>query len=281
MKNVPLSVVRALGVFVALVLLSDLFGGPFDWQIAVLRLVISLPLLVPWSLLKAKWSRAVVYFLLWGDLVVSFGLVVAYFGFTRALGSNSFPASVAIAAGAVFFVCAPSLLLMRRMSSPASIGSIQSIQATTSSSAPGDVWTQPFEQKPTFPMPTTPKGPQLEAVMPLFIVGSLARTVEFYTERLGFELEYSTQIFAILRRDRVGLMFKELASDTPPLPNPRRHPWARWDAYIYTPEPDALSDEFAARKIKFVTPITDTDEGLRAFEIEDPDGYVLCFGRPK
>ena len=113
MKTIPVLAVRMLGVLVGLLLLTDLFRASFDWRIAASRLTMVLPMLIPWSLLKKRWSQAVVYFALWVDLVLSFGLVATYFAFVHALGSDAFPASVAIAAGAIFCVCAPSLLLMR------------------------------------------------------------------------------------------------------------------------------------------------------------------------
>jgi hypothetical protein len=31
----------------------------------------------------------------------------------------------------------------------------------------------------------------------------------------------------------------------------------------------------------FSVPLKDTNDGLRGFEICDPDGYVLFFGRPR
>jgi hypothetical protein len=66
-----------------------------------------------------------------------------------------------------------------------------------------------------------------------------------------------------------------------PLPNNKRHPWARWDAYVGTPDPDKLAAEFASRNVKFAVPLQDTHDGLRGFEIEDADGYILFFGRPR
>jgi hypothetical protein len=54
----------------------------------------------------------------------------------------------------------------------------------------------------------------------------------------------------------------------------------RWDAYVYAPEPDALAVEFANHGAAFSAPLKDTHDGLRGFEICDPDGYVLFFGRP-
>jgi hypothetical protein len=47
------------------------------------------------------------------------------------------------------------------------------------------------------------------------------------------------------------------------------------------PDPDALAAEFTSRGVKFFRPLTDTSEGLRGFAIEDADGYLLFFGRPR
>jgi len=65
-----------------------------------------------------------------------------------------------------------------------------------------------------------------------------------------------------------------------PLPNSKRHPDMRWDAYILANDPDALAAEFIDRGISFSAPLGDTHDGLRGFEITDPDGYVLFFGKP-
>ena len=59
---------------------------------------------------------------------------------------------------------------------------------------------------------------------------------------------------------------------------------ARWDAYLYVPDPDALAAEFSSRNIEFFKTIKDSedgDDGLRGFEIKDADGYILFFGRPQ
>ena len=45
-----------------------------------------------------------------------------------------------------------------------------------------------------------------------------------------------------------------------------RHEWARWDAYIYTLDPDALFEEFSQRGVSFVKKLSFIDEGLWGFE---------------
>ncbi len=60
-----------------------------------------------------------------------------------------------------------------------------------------------------------------------------------------------------------------------------RHGWARWDAYIYTLDPDALFDEFKQRGASFVKELSFIDDGLWGFEVTDADGYVLAFLRTR
>jgi hypothetical protein len=68
-----------------------------------------------------------------------------------------------------------------------------------------------------------------------------------------------------------------ILKDVLPCPNHTRHEWARWDAYIYTLDPDALFEEFSQRGVSFVKKLSFIDEGLWGFELTDADGYVLAF----
>src|SRR5262249_14483886 len=100
---------------------------------------------------------------------------------------------------------------------------------------------------------------------------------------LGFETAYfdpDNPFFAILVRDGAQLFVKS-QEGLAPLPNPQRHATMRWDAYVHAPEPDALAAEFAAAGAAFSAPLCDTHDGLRGFEVTDPDGHVLFFGRPR
>lgn len=121
-------------------------------------------------------------------------------------------------------------------------------------------------------------------VAPLFIVRDVLRAVAFYRDRLGFRVAYlgpdDGPYFAMLERGHASLMLKAITPDVQPAPNPGRHPWARWDAYVHAPDPDALAAEFAARGVSFREPLGVNPDNLRGFEIEDVDGYVLYFGRP-
>jgi catechol 2,3-dioxygenase-like lactoylglutathione lyase family enzyme len=125
--------------------------------------------------------------------------------------------------------------------------------------------------------------PKIESMCPFFIVSSAPQSIAFYQEKLGFDIMFEQPekepFFAIVHRDGAMLFLK--SGEAEPLPNFRRDPEMRWDAYCYTPEPDALAGEFAKRGAGFSNPLKDTTDGLRGFEITDPDGYVLFFGRPR
>jgi catechol 2,3-dioxygenase-like lactoylglutathione lyase family enzyme len=125
----------------------------------------------------------------------------------------------------------------------------------------------------------------LSYISPFFIVTSLKVSVSFYVDKLGFEIRYigpdEDPFWAIVGRDNISIMLKAIAENIKPIPNHTRHEWARWDAYISTNDPDALFEEYSSAKITFHQPLRNDGDGLRGFEVEDVDGYVLFFGRPR
>lgn len=128
----------------------------------------------------------------------------------------------------------------------------------------------------------------MQSISPFFIVSNVDQTIAFYRDKLGFETRFQrpdrNPFFAIIGRDGVQIFVKS-DKDVSPLPNSKRHPFMRWDAYVYAPDPDGLAaelaDRFADGGAAFSVPLQDTHDGLRGFEISDPDGYVLFFGRPR
>ena len=123
----------------------------------------------------------------------------------------------------------------------------------------------------------------LTYISPFFIVTSLKTSVSFYVDKLGFEIRYigppDDPFWAIVGRDNISIMLKAIAPDVKPVPNHTRHEWARWDAYVHTSDPDSLYSEYVANAVPMHRPVADTSDGLRAFEIIDNSGYVICFGR--
>jgi len=124
----------------------------------------------------------------------------------------------------------------------------------------------------------------LTSISPFFIAKNLQASIAYYVERLGFHVAFQGPdaddiYYASVGRDGISIMLKEITPDILPQPNHTRHGWARWDAYIYTEDPDTLFDEYRRRGASFVKELSFIDKGLWGFEVTDADGYVIAFFR--
>ena len=123
----------------------------------------------------------------------------------------------------------------------------------------------------------------LAGIAPFFIVRDLAATIAFYRDRMGFEITFQgpdpDPFFAIVARGGAAIHLKS-HEGIDPVTNCARHPRLRFDAHVYAPDPDAHAAELTARGCPFSAPLAD-DDGLRGFEVTDPDGHVLFFGWPR
>ena len=132
--------------------------------------------------------------------------------------------------------------------------------------------------------------PDITGIAPFFIVRNVPAALTFYRDRLGFEITFQGPepddiFFGIVQRGAAMIILKEVGVD--PIPNHTRdikQGIARWDAYLHVPDPDALAAEFSSRNVEFFQPLKDEndgDDGLRGFEVQDADGYVLFFGHAR
>ena len=131
---------------------------------------------------------------------------------------------------------------------------------------------------------------EISGIAPFFIVKNVPVALSFYRERLGFDITFQGPsdddiFFGIVQRGAAMIILKAIGVD--PVPNYTRdikQGIARWDAYLFVPDPDALAAEFSSRNVDFFKTIKDSedgDDGLRGFELKDADGYILFFGRPR
>lgn len=127
---------------------------------------------------------------------------------------------------------------------------------------------------------------EIGSVSPLFVVRDVPATLAFYRDKLGFEVTFEGPepndiFFGIVQRGRAMIMFKSVGVE--PVPNYTRDVGcgiARWDAFVYVPDPDELAAEFELRSVEFSLPLHNNTDNLRGFEVKDADGYILFFGRP-
>ena len=131
---------------------------------------------------------------------------------------------------------------------------------------------------------------EISGIAPFFIVRNVPAALAFYRDRLGFDITFQGTtdddiFFGIVKGGAAMIILKDIGVD--PVPNYTRdikQGIARWDAYLYVPDPDELAAEFSSRDVEFFRSIKDSengDDGLRGFELKDADGYVLFFGRPR
>jgi catechol 2,3-dioxygenase-like lactoylglutathione lyase family enzyme len=127
---------------------------------------------------------------------------------------------------------------------------------------------------------------EITGIAPFFIVKNVPAALSFYHDKLGFDITFQGPnendiFFGIVRRNAAMIILKDIGVD--PVPNYRRDikkGFARWDAYLNVPDPEALAAEFSSRKVNFFKTLGDNngDDGLVGFEVQDADGYVLFFG---
>jgi len=129
--------------------------------------------------------------------------------------------------------------------------------------------------------------PEISGIAPFFIVKNVPAALSFIATVSGSTSRFkgptlTTSSSALSSGGAAMIMLKDVGVD--PLPNYTRDVkkgWARWDAYLHVPDPDALAAEFSSRNVELAQPLKDDDDGLRGFELKDADGYVLFFGRPR
>ena len=127
---------------------------------------------------------------------------------------------------------------------------------------------------------------EIRGIAPFFIVRNVPAALSFYRDLLAFDVTFQGPepddiFFGIVERGAAMILLKAVGVE--PVPNYTRDVQqgiARWDAYLYVPDPDALAAEFSSRHVEFSVPLKNTGDGLRGFELKDADGYVLFFGRP-
>jgi catechol 2,3-dioxygenase-like lactoylglutathione lyase family enzyme len=129
--------------------------------------------------------------------------------------------------------------------------------------------------------PPSTKQPRW-SIAPYFIVDDVIATANYYRDSLGFRYERfwgDPPAFCMVYRSSVVIMLAQLERTGVMRPNRLVDPEeGAWDAYVWVDDADALHDEFSGRRVKIVRQLCDQSYGCRDFEVEDCNGYRLCFG---
>lgn len=122
---------------------------------------------------------------------------------------------------------------------------------------------------------------RLTGIAPQFLVDNLDRAIEYYCDKLGFDLDFKYQSFyASVTRDGIAIHLKLAPiKDAPRLAGEReyRKQNEHLDTYISVSGIGDLFSELQARGAQVIKPLEERPWSCLDFYVEDPDGYVLCF----
>ena len=121
------------------------------------------------------------------------------------------------------------------------------------------------------------------SIAPYFIVDDVVATANFYRDKLGFHYERfwgDPPAFCMVKRGGVIIMLSHLSRKGGMRPNRLADPDGEaWDAYVWVEDADSLHKEFTDRGVKIPRGLCDQPYGNRDFDVEDCNGYRLCFGQ--
>jgi uncharacterized glyoxalase superfamily protein PhnB len=113
-------------------------------------------------------------------------------------------------------------------------------------------------------------GNRFEAMVPVLKVASLAASVDYYVDKLGFRKMWDwgePATFAGVRRDEVQIFLAQEERE------------GRTSLSIFVQDVDALYDDYKVRGAAIRKPPTDYPWGARSMDVDDPDGHHLVFSR--
>jgi len=125
-------------------------------------------------------------------------------------------------------------------------------------------------------MSSTKAKARVTSLAPQFLVDDLARSIAYY-EKLGFTFgEPWGGFYAIGQVDGLEIHLKEAPKNAAERRFRREH--EHLDAAAGVDGIETFFAQCAAKGVTIIKPLAETPWGTKDFYVEDPDGYVLCFG---
>jgi catechol 2,3-dioxygenase-like lactoylglutathione lyase family enzyme len=127
---------------------------------------------------------------------------------------------------------------------------------------------------------------QLNKLTPNLVVADVARSVGFYRDRLGFELDTTVPeaapfVFAIVRSGQVQIFLNSPETATEEYPAMKGRPLGgTFTMFIELTEIEQSYDEIR-KQVPIVAPLETKWYGVTEFVVADPDGYLITFAERK
>ncbi len=116
---------------------------------------------------------------------------------------------------------------------------------------------------------------RIKKMSPQFLVSDIEHSIEFYIDKLGFELEFQYEDFyAGIIKDGCSIHLKS----GKPLSEERKSKRENNDLdIVFSVEAvEELYKEFMNKSVEIIQPLCDRPYG-KEFYVADPDGYILAF----
>ena len=121
---------------------------------------------------------------------------------------------------------------------------------------------------------------QISRVVPQLRTTDLAASIEFYTTKLGFTLEFlHDDFYAGIRAGDYTVHLKLVDAPDPSIAfvDEEEH----FHLYLTTDDVAAVADELQRRGVPLAREVHDTPWGTRECIIKDNAGHTLYFGQPR
>lgn len=148
-------------------------------------------------------------------------------------------------------------------------------QTNTATNSTADIFVKPKTKTQTNALPG-PDGlirleakPELVQLIPTLSVGSLKQAVEFYANKLGFELVLQSGNYVAVAKDgvQIGFVFdKNAVKGYKP------------SFYIRMVRIEEYYKQVKATGVKLTTELKTSSSNMKEFSLVDVDGYTLIFG---
>jgi len=116
---------------------------------------------------------------------------------------------------------------------------------------------------------------RIKKMSPQFLVTDLDRSIEFYTKKLGFDIDFRYEDFySGVIKDGHSIHLKSGQPSLEERQNRRDN--EDLDIIFSVQGIEDLYEEYSARSVEFAQPLRDMAYG-KEFYIADPDGYIIGF----
>jgi len=127
-------------------------------------------------------------------------------------------------------------------------------------------------------------GPSFESVTPNLVVADLEKSLAFYRDVLGFELDMRVPdqppfVFVSVKRGAVQIFLNDISAVRKDFPALAARPLGGGNTmYVRMTGVEAYHEQVRTRA-KIVVPFVRQPYGMTEFAVEDPDGYIIFFAQ--